>query len=103
MKKTTKGLLVIGTILFHFALLQTSALAEEKKAKFTIENVTCLSIAYTAEGIPQELAGVHSSKFDFAEDGVIVVFDDSKISIPDISNAFEKENFPVVGDPVVME
>ena len=103
MENATKGLMVIITILLQFSILQTRAQAEEKKVKFTIENVTCLSIAYTAEGVPQELAGVHSSKFDFAEDGVIVVFDDSKISIPEISNAFEKENFPVVGEPVVVE
>ena len=103
MEKAIKRLMVPITILLLFSVLQVSAYAEEKKVNFKVEGVTCLSIAYTAESIPQKLAGVKSSKFDFAEDGVIVVFEDSKTSIEDIVNSFKQGNYSVVGDPLVME
>ena len=103
MKKAKEKLMVLIAILLLFSVLQDSAYAEERKAKFRVEDVTCLSIAYTAESIPQKLAGVKSSKFDFAEDGVIVVFDDSKLSIEDIVKSFKEEKFPVVGEPVVIK
>ena len=104
MEKAIQRFMVLIAILFLFSVLQVSAsCAAEKKVKFQIEDVTCLSIAYTAESIPQKLAGVKSSKFDFAEDGVIVVFDDSRLSIEDIVNSFKAENYSVVGEPEVMK
>ena len=103
MEKIFRSLMVLMAILLLFTGLQGRANAEEKKVKFKVEDVTCLSIAYTAESIPQKLDGVKSSKFDFAEDGVIVVFDDSQTSIDDIKNSFKEGNYTVVGDPVVME
>ena len=104
MENVIQRFMVFIAILFLFSVLQVSAsCAEEKKVKFQIEDVTCLSIAYTAESIPQKLAGVQSSKFDFAENGVIVVFDDSQLSIEDIVNSFKAENYSVVGEPKVMK
>ena len=103
MEKAIKRLMVLVAILLLFSFLQGSAYAEERKVNFRVEGVTCLSIAYTAESIPQKLAGVKSSKFDFAEDGVIVVFDDSQTTIEDIKNSFKEGNYSVVGEPVVME
>ena len=103
MKKTIKGLMGLVAILFLLSVLQASALAAEKKVNFKVEGVTCLSIAYTAESIPKKFDGVQSSKFDFAEDGVVVLMDDSKVSIEDITKAFDEGGYKVVSDPVVME
>ena len=70
---------------------------------FKLDGVTWWSIAYTIEAIPEQLDGVPSSKYDFGEDGVTVVFDDAKISIEDLMKTFKEENFPVVGEPVVIK
>ncbi len=103
MKTAKKLVITLVAAAFLIPLLQESASAGEKKVNFKVDGVTCLSIAYTAEAIPEQLDGVQSSKYDFAEDGVTVVFDDAKVSIEELMKTFEKENFPVVGEPVVIK
>jgi copper chaperone CopZ len=113
MKTAQKMVIILVAATLLFTVFQESASAEEKKMNFKVDGVTCLSIAYTAEAIPTiaytaeaiptKLDGVQSSKYDFAEDGVTVVFDDAKVSIEELMTTFEKENFPVVGEPVVLE
>jgi copper chaperone CopZ len=103
MDTATKIVMVLVAATLLFFVLQERASAEERKVNFKVDGVTCLSIAYTAEAIPNQHAGVQSSKYDFAEDGVTVVFDDAKVSIEDLMKTFEKENFPVVGEPVVIK
>jgi copper chaperone CopZ len=100
MKTAQKMVIILVAAALLFNVFQESASAEEKKMNFKVDGVTCLSIAYTAEAIPTKLDGVQSSKYDFAEDGVTVVFDDAKVSIEELMTTFEKENFPVVGEPV---
>ena len=103
METAKKLVITLVAAAFLIPLLQESASAGEKKVNFKVDGVTCLSIAYTAEAIPTQLTGVQSSKYDFAEDGVTVVFDDAKVSIEELMKTFEKENFPVVGEPVVIK
>jgi copper chaperone CopZ len=103
MKKAKKILMVLGAAALLFALLQESAYAEERKVTFKVDGVTCFSIVYTVEAIPTRLAGVQSSKYDFAEDGLSVVFDDSQVSMEEIMNALAEENFPVLGEPIVIK
>ena len=103
METAKKIVMVLVAAALLFIVLQERASAEERKVNFKVDGVTCLSIAYTAEAIPEQLAGVQSSKYDFAEDGVTVVFDDAKVSIEDLMKTFNKENFPVVGEPVVIK
>ena len=103
MEKALRSLAVLIITLFLLSVLEVSAYAEERKVNFKVDGVTCLSIAYTVEGIPKQLDGVQSSKYDFSEDGVTVVFDDAKVSIEEITGALEKENFPMVEEPVLME
>lgn len=100
METTKKIVLVLVAAVLLFTLLQESALAEERKVNFKVDGVTCLSIAYTAETVPMQLSGVQSSKYNFEEDAVTVVFDDATVSIEDLMMTFKKENFPVVGEPV---
>jgi copper chaperone CopZ len=103
METAKKIVMVLVAAALLFIVLQERASAEERKVNFTVDGVTCLSIAYTAEAIPEQLDGVQSSKYDFTEDAVTVVFDDAKVSIEDLTKTFEKENFPVVGEPVVIK
>jgi len=103
METAKKIVMVLVAAALLFTFLQESASAEERKVTFKVDGVTCLSIAYTAEAIPSQLAGVQSSKYDFAEDGVTVVFDDAKVSIEEIRKTFENENFPVVEEPLVIK
>ena len=103
MKTTKKIGMVLVAAVFLLTILQESVYAEERKVSFKVDGVTCLSIAYTVEDIPTKLDGVQSSKYDFTEDGVTVVFDDAKVSIEDLMKTFKKENFPVVGEPVVIK
>ena len=103
METVKKIVMVLVAAALLFTVLQESASAEERKVNFKVDGVTCLSIAYTAEAIPTQLTGVQSSKYDFAEDGVTVVFDDAKVSIEELMKTFEKENFPVVVEPVVIK
>jgi len=86
-----------------FPVLQDSAFAAERKVKFKIDGVTCISGASEAEAIPKRRAGVQSSEYDFAESAVTVVFDDATVSIEDLVKTFKKENFPVVEEPVVLK
>ena len=103
MEKVLRSLAVLIITLFLLSVLELSAYAEERKVNFKVDGVTCLSIAYTVEGIPKQLDGVQSSKYDFSEDGVTVVFDDAKVSIEEITGALEKENFPMVEEPELLE
>ena len=103
METTKKMVIILVAAALLFTLLQENASAEERKVNFKVDGVTCLSIAYTAEAVPTELDGVQSSKYNFAEDGVTVVFDDEKVSIEDLVETFKKENFPVVGEPGVLK
>jgi copper chaperone CopZ len=102
MEAVKKIVMVLVAAALLFTLLQESVYAKERKVNFKVDGVTCLSIAYTVEGIPKQIDGVQSSKYDFSEDGVTVVFDDAKVSIEDITGALEKENFPMVEEPFVM-
>jgi len=96
-------LMVLVAAALLFPVLQDSASAAERKVKFKVEGVTCISGASEAEAIPKRLAGVQSAEYDFAESAVTVVFDDSTVSIEDLVKTFKKENFPVVEEPVVLK
>ena len=96
-------LMVLVAAALLFSVLQDSASAAERKVKFKVEGVTCMSSAAEAEAIPKRLAGVQSAEYDYAESAVTVVFDDSTVSIEDLVKTFKKENFPVVEEPVVLK
>lgn len=103
MKTTKKIGMILVAAAFLLTILLESVYAEERKVNFKVDGVTCLSIAYTVESIPIQLDGVQSSKYDFTEDSVTVVFDDAKISVEEIKKAFENENFPLVEEPLVIK
>jgi len=100
-KKRVVMALVAAVLLFP--ALQDSASAAERKVKFKVEGVTCMSSASEAEAIPKRLAGVQSAEYDYVESAVTVVFDDATVSIEDLVKTFKKENFPVVEEPVVLK
>lgn len=103
METVKRMVMVLVAAALLFPVLQGSASAAERKVKFKIDGVSCISGASEAEAIPKRLAGVQSSEYDFADSAVTVVFDDATVSIEDLMKTFKKENFPVVEEPVVLK
>ena len=81
--------LVLGLLIFTHA-----AYASERRVTLSVSNMFCEACPYivkkTLEGVP----GVAKATVSFKDKTAIVVFDDSKASVKDLTAATAKAGFP---------
>jgi mercuric ion binding protein len=92
-------ILVIAAIAFNFLtpLLFVSsgaAMAEQRTVTLAVENMFCEACPYMVKKTIERVSGVSKVTVSFKEKTAVVVFDDARVQVNDLTNAATKAGFP---------
>jgi|AP82_1055514.scaffolds.fasta_scaffold265121_2 mercuric ion binding protein len=88
--RTLSGL-ILGTVIM---LGSATASAAEKTVKLTVENMTCTSCPYIVQKSLKIVDGVTDVQVSFANRTALVTYDDSKVTIEQLTDATFQQGFP---------
>ena len=88
--RTLSGL-ILGTVIM---LGSATAFAAEKTVKLTVENLTCASCPYIVQKSLEIVDGVTDVQVSFANRTALVTYDDSKVTIEQLTDATFQHGFP---------
>src|SRR5579859_1065534 len=71
-----------------------AAMAEERTITLAVENMYCEACPYMVKKTIAKVSGVSKVTVSFKEKTAVVVFDDAKTGVDDITNAATKAGFP---------
>jgi mercuric ion binding protein len=71
-----------------------SASAAQRTVTLTVENMYCEACPYMVKKTLEHVSGVSNVSVSFKDKTAIVVFDDDKARIEDLTNATTKAGFP---------
>ena len=89
MKRTVWIVLLAGV--FGFGV---PAMADETKATFTVEKMTCATCPLTVRIAMERVDGVIDAKVDLDSKTATVIFDDSETNVNEIAEASTNVGFP---------
>jgi mercuric ion binding protein len=81
--------LAIGLLMWAQA-----AYASERTVTLTVQNMLCEACPYMVKKSLQGVSGVSKVTVSFKDKTAVVVFDDSKANVKDLTNATSKAGFP---------
>jgi len=70
------------------------ASAAERTVTLTVENMYCEACPYIVKKTLEHVSGVSKATVSFKEKTAVVVFDDAKASVKDLTGAVTKAGFP---------
>jgi mercuric ion binding protein len=81
---------------FVFALLISShaASAVQRTVTLTVSNMYCEACPYMVKKSLESVAGVSKASVSFKDKSAVVVFDDAKATVEDLTSATAKAGFP---------
>jgi mercuric ion binding protein len=71
-----------------------AAYALERTVTLTVQNMLCEACPYMVKKSLQSVSGVSKVTVSFKDKTAVVVFDDSKANVKDLTNATSKAGFP---------
>ncbi len=87
-------ILRIFAALMVLIFFSAQAWAEEKTVTLEVENMTCALCPYTVKTALMKVDGVFSAKVSYENHNAVVVFDDEKTSIEDLTKATAEYGYP---------
>ena len=81
--------LVLGLLIFTHA-----AYASERRVTLSVSNMFCEACPYIVKKTLESVPGVAKATVSFKDKTAVVVFDDSKASVKDLTAATAKAGFP---------
>lgn len=73
-----------------------AAMAEQRTVTLAVENMYCEACPYIVKKTIEKVSGVSKVTVSFKEKTAVVVFDDARTQVNDLTNAATKAGFPSV-------
>ena len=77
-----------------FLVSFNGASAAERTVTLSVDNMYCEACPYMVKKVLERVSGVSKVTVSFKEKAAIVVFDDAKADVKDLTNATTKAGFP---------
>ena len=81
--------LVLGSL-----LVSSAAMAEQKTVALAVENMYCEACPYMVKKTIEKVSGVSKVTVSFKDKTVVVVFDDARAQVKDLTNATTSAGYP---------
>lgn len=82
--------LVLGSVL----VCSGAAMAEQKTITLAVENMYCEACPYMVKKTIEKVAGVSKVTVSFKEKTAVVMFDDARATVKDVTDAATNAGFP---------
>ena len=81
--------LVLGSL-----LVSSAAMAEQKTVLLEVENMYCEACPYMVKKTIEKVSGVSKVTVSFKDKTAVVVFDDARAQVKDLTNATTSAGYP---------
>jgi periplasmic mercuric ion binding protein len=82
------------SIVFGLVISVQAASAAQRAITLKVNNMTCEACPYLVKKSLENISGVKKVTVSFRDYSAVVVFDDAKVSVRDLTSATEKAGFP---------
>jgi periplasmic mercuric ion binding protein len=82
------------SILFGLFISAQAASAAQRTITLNVNNMTCEACPYLVKKSLENISGVKKVTVSFRDYSAVVVFDDAKVSVRDLTSATAKAGFP---------
>ena len=77
-----------------FIVSSGGAMAEQRTVTLTVDNMYCEACPYMVKTTLERVSGVSQVTVSFKEKTAVVVFDDARVEVKDLTNATTGAGFP---------
>lgn len=77
-----------------FFISSQAASATQRTVTLTVHNMICEACPYMVKKTLEQVSGVSKVSVSFKDKTAVVVFDDAKASVPDLTSATARVGFP---------
>jgi mercuric ion binding protein len=85
---------LLVALVFGLLILGQSAFAAQRTVTLTVNNMYCEACPYMVKKTLEGVSGVSKVTVSFKDATAVVVFDDAKASVQDLTSATAKAGFP---------
>jgi len=85
---------LLASLVLGLLMSAQAAYALERTVTLTVQNMLCEACPYMVKKSLQSVSGVSKVTVSFKDKTAVVVFDDSKANVKDLTNATSKAGFP---------